>query len=459
MRSKKAQAAIEFLMNYGWAFIVMIGVIAGVVVLDPISMVSDSSQSSSCTDTDLLECQNERVQVLSNGDIGLTYVNRGTNQLSFEKFNITSINGLEVENESCDTPITIPRGQTRTITCETNGGDTLVSGEQVDIEYQSRIYPSSLGTDYVNVVRGSVKSSVQDASATIIAGKTAPKHEFYEVSGTIVCDEANLGDTGIVDGVNYTAVSTTDLKNMDPSSDNYTKICTSHVTNMKEIFFAAGSFNQDIGSWDTSNVEDMNNLFRHADSFNQDIGSWNVSKVTDMNNMFYNAGSFAADISSWDTSNVQNMTEMFARADSFNADISGWDTSNVQDMRSIFYNADSFAVDISGWDTSSVKDMSGMFSSTNNFNADISGWDTSSAEDMSGMFSTSNFNQDIGGWDTSNVQDMTAMFWGGWFGSTPFDQDLSGWCVQQISSEPTRFNDGAVFEYDSAKQPKWGEAC
>jgi hypothetical protein len=46
---------------------------------------------------------------------------------------------------------------------------------------------------------------------------------------------------------------------------------------------------------------------------------------------------------------------------------------------------------------------------------------------------------------------------GGMFnGAESFDQDISEWCVEQISSTPLRFDDGAGFEGDDAKQPNWG---
>ena len=173
----RGQAAVEFLMTYGWAFIVMIGVIAAVVALDPIGMTT-SSTTSSCSDADLLECSDERVQVLSNGDIGLTYTNRGAEQLSFQAFNITSINGLDVNSSSCSTPLYIPRGQTRTITCETSSEDTLVSGERVDVEYESRVYPSSLGDEYVDVINGNAQSNIQNAEETSLAGSPSTSEDY-----------------------------------------------------------------------------------------------------------------------------------------------------------------------------------------------------------------------------------------------------------------------------------------
>ncbi|MBT4927509.1 BspA family leucine-rich repeat surface protein [bacterium] len=49
---------------------------------------------------------------------------------------------------------------------------------------------------------------------------------------------------------------------------------------MSEMFLAAESFNQDIGSWDVSNIDFMIGIFYMAISFNQDLLIWNVSKVT-----------------------------------------------------------------------------------------------------------------------------------------------------------------------------------
>jgi len=40
-----------------------------------------------------------------------------------------------------------------------------------------------------------------------------------------------------------------------------------------------------------------------------------------------------------------------------------------------------------------------------------------------------------------------------------FDQDISGWCVQGIASKPEEFDERAGFQGQTAKQPKWGQAC
>ena len=136
---------------------------------------------------------------------------------------------------------------------------------------------------------------------------------------------------------------------------------TSKVTDMKNMFTDAESFNQPIGGWDTSKVTDMRGMFEGAKSFNQPIGGWVTSKVTDMNSMFRNAHAFNQPIGYWVTSKVTDMRGMFEGAKSFNQPIGNWDTSKVTDMYRMFSGATSFNQPIGDWDTSKVTDMRGMF--------------------------------------------------------------------------------------------------
>ena len=136
------------------------------------------------------------------------------------------------------------------------------------------------------------------------------------------------------------------------------RVCTSHVTNMENLFrqplFSESNFNGDIRDWDTSHVTNMKYMFGGANTFNQDISAWDVSNVRTMKGMFRAASDFNQPIGQWDTSNVANMSMMFDHADSFNQPIDQWDTSNVTDMTLMFGYARNFNQDISEWDVNNV---------------------------------------------------------------------------------------------------------
>ena len=128
---------------------------------------------------------------------------------------------------------------------------------------------------------------------------------------TILCPDAAIGASGVVDGVTYTRRDEAYLRELSLDSTEWPTICTSGITDMSSMFAVAGSFNQDIGGWDTSSVTDMSRMFRYATAFNQDIGGWDTSSVTDMIGMF------------------SGMIGMFSGAVAFNQDLSGWCVSLI----------------------------------------------------------------------------------------------------------------------------------
>ena len=243
--------------------------------------------------------------------------------------------------------------------------------------------------------------------------KINPNPFFVAANGvTIILKEGyGVGTTGKADGDSsgktYTAVSEAQLRALEPTTDDYTVVCTSLVTDMSLLFVNKSTFNQNIGNWDTSKVTDMNTMFARFTGdmmiFNQNIGNWNVSSVIDMARMFKDATFFNQDISSWNVSNVTNMGAMFSNAQVFNQNIGNWNVSNVTNMGAMF--------------------------------ADATG-----------------FNQDIGSWDTSNVTTMSIMF----ASATAFNQNLSGWCVTNIASQPTNFDNGATAWVLANSRPVWG---
>lgn len=238
-------------------------------------------------------------------------------------------------------------------------------------------------------------------------GSSSSDSNFYldENNITIHCENAAVGEQGTVNGVIYTAVDDDALNAMNPDTDDYTTVCTTHVTVMNNVFFDKASFNQDIGSWDTSNVTLMEGLFSEAESFNQDIRHWNTGKVKDMEFMFLGATAFNQDIGDWDTSSATDMGLMFQDAVNFNQDIGKWDTSKVKLVRGMFAGATRFNQNLEDWDTSHVIE-----------------------DGMDGMF----------------------------FNASSFNQELQGWCVSNIPVKPSDFDTGAGFEGNDGIQPQWG---
>ncbi|MGC6516003.1 MAG: BspA family leucine-rich repeat surface protein, partial [Myxococcota bacterium] len=265
---------------------------------------------------------------------------------------------------------------------------------------------------------------------------------------TVVCPNAAVGESGVVDGVTYTKRDRDYLMNSAVAGE-FETACTSGITDMVAMF-ANSYVNEDIGSWDVSSVTDMAGMFYYAELFNADIGSWDVSSVTSMGSMFEFATLFNRDISGWDVSAVTDMYGMFLLSN-FDRDIGAWDVSNVTNMM-VMFEATPFNQDIGGWDVSSVSTMYGMFSGASDFNQDISEWDTSSVANMGSMFSSAHdFNGNISGWDVSNVTVMENMF----ADAMSFNQDLSGWCLPNFTSEPPQFATGASSW--TLPQPLWGD--
>ena len=326
----------------------------------------------------------------------------------------TSVNGsIIVEAQADNTAPTISLSGDQTITLTvgdtyTEPGATAIDDidGMIQVVISGSVDTSTVGN--YTITYTATDSSGNSVSITrtvqVVAGQTTNSSDIYFESGTCKCPNASVGDTAVINGVTYTVVNNSTIKD--------------------EVTMTGGTINFNLC---TTLVTDMNYLLEDR-SFTEN----------------------SDDFTFWDTSNVTNMSGLFAGT-SFNQSIGKWDTSSVVNMESMFDGASSFNQPIGDWDTSSVINMDGTFDEASSFNQPIGNWDTSSVTDMDGMFDgASSFNQPIGNWDTSSVTDMTAMF----DGASSFNQDLSAWCVTNISSEPGLFARNSALT--NSNQPVWG---
>ena len=323
----------------------------------------------------------------------------------------------------------------------------LVPGERARFDTAAENVSVEVTADGVSVsgdeqAPGGMRRLMQNGDSTAVGtavgttgGGDASANNFYKDGNTIKCPNANVGDKGTVDGVEYTKRNRDSMWKLrgKKNYDDLAKSCTTGVTDMGFLFERNTDFNSPIGHWDTSEVTTMSAMFQKASAFNQDISGWNTAKVMDMGFLFSGATSFNQPIGEWDTAKVLDMRAMFQNAPAFNKDISGWNTAKVTDMSYMFKDATNFNKDISGWTTSQVLYMDSMFSGATNFDQPIGTWDTAKVTDMQGMFKGATaFNQDISNWKTAAVTDMGYMF----NGAKAFSGDLSGWNVLKVFSQP-----------------------
>ena len=184
-----------------------------------------------------------------------------------------------------------------------------ISGLPNETTYYVRTYITNpLGTFYGNQVSFETGNEICNVVYLAANGVTIK-----------ACPQANIGDIGVINGVEYTVVDTDMFYEMviEYGFGDTTKMCTTRVETMEMMgnILDPGTdgslWNEPIGHWDTSNVTNMDFMFWDVYKFNQDISKWDVSNVTRMSAMFGYASAFNSDISDWDVSNVTDMGSMF----------------------------------------------------------------------------------------------------------------------------------------------------
>ena len=267
---------------------------------------------------------------------------------------------------------------------------------------------------------------------------------------TIECPGANVGATGVVDGVTYTAVDRASLITKI-NAGQASLCCTSLVNDMSSLLNGKNLFNDDIRSWDTSSVTNMSTMFQGASVFNQDLQYWDTSSVTNMSNTFAFALDFNKNIGTWNTSSVTSMNGMFLAAEDFNQNIGSWNTAAVTNMSNMFEDANAFNnfgnASINTWNIAAVTSMREMFRGARQFNQNIGSWNTSAVTNLYGMFADAIlFNQPINNWNVSSVTDMSYMF----YHAYKFDQPLNNWNVSNVTTMEFMFGRTGNFSLAAA---------
>jgi surface protein len=347
-----------------------------------------------------------------------------------------TLNGIiAIVSENCDVPNNAEQGfvysteiQPTLEDTQVNVNGTNISTTIEGLEPNTTYYVRSFLTNNLGDFYGNEMEFTTNEGCDVV---------YLDENGVTIkaCDDANIGDVGTINGVDYTVVDRAMLDQMIANNEDLTVVCTTRVTDMHFMFFDNEVFNQPIDNWDVSNVTDMSNMFETA-IFNQPIGNWDVSSVTNMSYMFEHYSAFNQDIGNWDVSSVTDMSYMFEEA-IFNQPIGDWDVSSVTNMRNMFYNS-AFNQDIGNWDASSVTNMFLMFADGSQFNQPIGDWDVSNVTDMRYMFSNSEFNQPIGDWDVSSVTNMDFMF-----SNSEFNQPIGDWDVSSVTSMGIMFMNSA----------------
>ena len=124
-----------------------------------------------------------------------------------------------------------------------NGNDvtTTIENLEPNTTYYTRTFlTNDLGDFYGNEVSFTTNETICDVVYLDENGITIKAYECAEV-----------GETGVVNGVTYTVVDEAMLREMIADEEDVTKIATTKVTDMSAMF-ANSPFNQDISSWDVS---------------------------------------------------------------------------------------------------------------------------------------------------------------------------------------------------------------
>ena len=153
--NKKGQAALEFLMTYGWAILVVlvvIGALAYFGVLNPDSLVPDK-----CTLTTGISCDDFKV---TSSDISLQLGNGMGRQIKITNISATQV-GKSVSCLDVEINKTVKNGASESFTLDGTGCTITQSGRKPRFNLNVTYYYTDSASSYNHLVTGELLAAVQ----------------------------------------------------------------------------------------------------------------------------------------------------------------------------------------------------------------------------------------------------------------------------------------------------------
>lgn len=161
LRKRGGQAAVEFLLTYGWAFLVMAAVIAGLVSLDPLGAGPSVER---CDSTGLVVGCDESTVLMDEEDdsVSLRVENKRSEAVVVENVSVERV-GASGSDSSCSVPGTLRPGESREILCYNT---SFASSDSTQVEIGYEWYKASVGPEYAKT--GSIVSEGRAGDAGLV---------------------------------------------------------------------------------------------------------------------------------------------------------------------------------------------------------------------------------------------------------------------------------------------------
>ena len=176
-----------------------------------------------------------------------------------------TLNGvISIVSQNCDDPNNTEQGFVYATTIQptiantkvnVNGTEVTTTLENLEVNttYYTRTFlTNALGEFYGNEVSFMTTEEPVNCDDVVYLADNGITIKAYEC--------AEVGDTGVINGVTYTVVDEAMLREMIANEEDVTKVATTKVTNMQEMFYLKENFNQPIENWDVSSVTNMRDI-------------------------------------------------------------------------------------------------------------------------------------------------------------------------------------------------------